>query len=189
METVILASASPRRSELLSLAGIPFEICTASVDEQCAEPAASAVRILSVRKALAVSGKVSGRYILAADTLVELDGVTLGKPSGPEEAVSMLKRLSGNTHQVHTGVTVVNPAGVVFTDGDTSSVTFDPVPEAEIESYVASGEPLDKAGAYAIQGRASLWISRLEGSYSSVIGLPLHLVRSLLIRAGYPWLS
>ena len=186
METLILASASPRRSELLSLAGIPFEICTARVDEQCAEPAASAVRILSARKALAVSGKVAGRYILAADNLVELDGATLGKPAGPEEAAAMLRRLSGNTHRVHTGVTVVNPAGVIYTDGDTSSVTFDVVPEPEIEAYVASGEPLDKAGAYAIQGRASLWISRMEGSYSSVIGLPLYLVRSLLIRAGYP---
>ena len=189
METVILASASPRRRELLSLASIPFEVCTARVDEQCAEPAASAVRILSARKALAVSGQIAGRYILAADTLVELNGVTLGKPSGPEEASAMLRRLSGNTHQVHTGVTVINPAGVIFTDGDTSSVTFDAVSDAEIEAYVASGEPLDKAGSYAIQGRASLWISHMEGSYSSVIGLPLHLVRSLLIRAGFPWFS
>ncbi len=189
METLILASASPRRSELLSLAGIPFEICTACVDEQCAEPAASAVRILSARKALAVSGKVSGRFVLAADTLVELDGMTLGKPAGPEEAACMLRRLSGNTHHVHTGITVVNPDGVIFTDGDTSSVTFEAIPDPEIEAYVATGEPLDKAGAYAIQGRASLWISHMEGSYSSVIGLPLHLVRSLLIRAGYPWLS
>ena len=189
METVILASASPRRSELLSLTGIPFEICTARVDEQCAEPASSAVRILSARKALAVSGKFSGRYILAADTLVELDGVTLGKPKSPEDAAVMLRSLSGNTHRVHTGITVVNPAGVIFTDGDTSSVTFDPMTDAEIYAYIATGEPLDKAGAYAIQGRASLWISRMEGSYSSVIGLPLHLVRSLLIRAGYPWFS
>jgi len=81
---------------------------------------------------------------------------------------------------------VVNPAGVIYTDGDTSSVTFDVIPEPEIEAYVASGEPLDKAGAYAIQGRASLWISHMEGSYSSVIGLPLYLVRSLLIHAGFP---
>ena len=101
----------------------------------------------------------------------------------------MLRRLSGNTHYVHTGITVVNPDGVIFTDGDTSSVTFEAIPDPEIEAYVATGEPLDKAGAYAIQGRASLWISHMEGSYSSVIGLPLHLVRSLLIRAGYPWLS
>ncbi len=185
METIVLASASPRRRELLTLAGIPFEVSAAEVDEHCSAPASSAVRILSARKASAVRNTVRDRFILAADTLVELDGVALGKPSSPEEAAAMLRRLSGRTHQVHTGVTVISPSGELLTDADTSDVTFGSIPEPEILAYVRSGEPLDKAGAYAVQGRASLWISRLEGSYSSVIGLPLFLVRSLLLRAGY----
>ena len=185
METLILASASPRRSELLSHAGIPFEVQAAEVDEHCEGPASAAVKVLSSRKALAVRSRFPSRFILAADTLVELEGVVLGKPSGPGEAAEMLRRLSGHTHQVYTGVTVINPAGDVFTDADRSDVTFGNVPEAEIAAYVSSGEPLDKAGAYAIQGRASLWISHMEGSYSSVIGLPLYLVRTLLLKAGY----
>ena len=186
METIVLASASPRRRELLTRAGIPFDLSAAEVDERCDAPASSAVRILSARKAAAVRGICPGRYILAADTLVELDGKTLGKPASPEEAAAMLRRLSGHTHQVYTGVTVISPAGDVFTDSDRSDVTFGEVTDAEIASYVRSGEPMDKAGAYALQGRASLWVSRIEGSWSSVIGLPLYLVRSLLIRAGYP---
>ena len=97
----------------------------------------------------------------------------------------MLRRLSGHTHRVYTGVTVVNPSGEVFTEYDRSDVTFVDVPEEEIAAYVRTGEPLDKAGAYALQGRAALWVRRLEGCDSSVIGLPLYLVRLLLIRAGY----
>ena len=185
METIVLASGSPRRRELLTLAGIPFEISAAEVDECCDEPASSAVRILSARKARAVRSMTPNRFILAADTLVELDGISLGKPSSPEEAAAMLRRLSGRTHHVHTGVTVISPAGDILTDADCSDVVFGEIPEAEILAYVRSGEPLDKAGAYALQGRASLWVSRLEGSYSSVIGLPLYLVRALLLRAGY----
>lgn len=185
METIVLASASPRRRELLTLAGIPFEISAAEVDERCGEFASSAVRILSVRKAVSVRNVIPNRFILAADTLVELDGVSLGKPSSPEEAAGMLRRLSARTHHVHTGVTVINPSGDILTDADCSDVSFGEIPESEILSYVRSGEPLDKAGAYALQGRASLWIRRLEGSYSSVIGLPLYLVRALLLRSGY----
>ena len=185
METLILASASPRRSELLAHAGIPFEIQAADVDEHCVVPAAEAVRLLSSRKAQAVRELFPSRWILAADTLVELEGTVLGKPAGPEEAAAMLRRLSGHTHQVYTGVTVINPAGELFTDSDRSDVTFGNIPEAEIAAYVRSGEPLDKAGAYAIQGRASLWISHMAGSYSSVIGLPLFIVRKLLLQSGY----
>ena len=97
----------------------------------------------------------------------------------------MLHLLSGRTHQVWTGVSLLTPSGDLYTETDRSDVTFCSVPEEEIEAYVLSGEPMDKAGAYALQGRASLWITRLEGSYSSVIGLPLHRVRSLLLRGGY----
>ena len=97
----------------------------------------------------------------------------------------MLRMLSGRTHQVYTGVSVLSPAGELFTASDRSDVTFCPLTEDEISNYILSGEPMDKAGAYALQGRASLWISRVEGSFSSVIGLPLFLVRSLLLRSGY----
>ena len=101
----------------------------------------------------------------------------------------MLRTLSGRTHQVFTGVTVISPSGEIISGVDSTDVTFDSVPEEEILSYVRSGEPMDKAGAYALQGRAGMWISRLDGSDTSVIGLPLCLVRRLLIAAGYPFLQ
>ena len=185
MEKLILASCSPRRSELLTQAGIPFETVNPDVNEECCLPADQAVSVLSARKAKAVGAHFPGRFILAADTLVALNGQPLGKPENPEEAVRMLRILSGHTHQVYTGVSVLSPSGVLYSDTDRSDVTFCPIPEEEILSYVRSGEPLDKAGAYALQGRASLWITHLEGSSSSVIGLPLCLVRTLLIRSGY----
>ena len=184
-EKLILASCSPRRSELLKIAGVPFETVSPEVDESFDCPVEEAVSLLSVRKAKAVGALYPGRRILAADTLVAVDGVPLGKPADAEDSVRMLHLLSGRTHQVYTGVSVLAPSGELFTGCDRSDVTFCPVPDGEILSYVRSGEPLDKAGAYAIQGRASLWITRLEGSYSSVIGLPLNLVRLLLLRSGY----
>ena len=185
MEKLVLASCSPRRSELLTAAGIPFETVRPDVDESCGCNAEEAVSLLSERKAKAVSAGCPGRWVLAADTLVALDGVSLGKPSSPEEAIRMLRLLSGRTHQVYTGVTVLSPSGGLYSETDRSDVTFCPVPEEEILAYVRSGEPMDKAGAYALQGRASLWVSRLEGSWSSVIGLPLYTVRKLLLLAGY----
>ena len=185
MEKLILASCSPRRSELLTLAGIPFDAVSPDVDETCGLSAGEAVAVLSARKAEAVGAQFPGRFVLAADTLVAADGIPLGKPRDAEDAARMLRMLSGRTHQVYTGVSVRSPDGRLFTETDCSDVSFCPVPEEEILAYVRTGEPLDKAGAYALQGRASLWITRLEGSYSSVIGLPLYLVRRLLIEAGY----
>ena len=182
---LILASGSPRRQELLRLLGIPFTVDAPEVDEHTGLGAREAVRLLARRKALAGAAAHPGCVILAADTLVALDGVPLGKPKDPDDAVRMLRALSGRTHRVYTGVSVLSPSGELFTGADASSVTFCPIPEAEILSYVRSGEPMDKAGAYALQGRASLWITRLEGSYSSVIGLPLYLVRTLLLESGY----
>ena len=186
MSRLILASRSPRRLELLTRFGVPFETFVPDVDESCDLPTAEAVESLSRRKALATSSSFPDAFILAADTLVSVDGVSLGKPSGREDAVRMLRLLSGRTHQVFTGVTVVSPSGDVFTSSDRTDVTFCAVPEEEILSYADSGEPLDKAGSYALQGRASLWITRLDGSDTSVIGLPLYLVRELLISAGFP---
>jgi len=183
---LVLASKSPRRCELLTRFGVPFETFAPEVDESCSLPAGEAVELLSRRKALATASRFGDAFILAADTLVSLNGETLGKPSGPEEASRMLSRLSGQTHQVFTGVTVVPPSGEVFTASDRTDVTFCDIPDEEILSYVATGDPLDKAGSYALQGRAALWVTRIEGCDTSVIGLPLYLVRRLLIRAGYP---
>ena len=185
MDRLILASCSPRRSELLESAGIPFETVRPDVDESCSLPAEEAVAVLSARKAAAVGKMYPGRFILAADTLVAVDGRPLGKPGSAECAVHMLHILSGRTHQVFTGVSVLSPSGELFTETDRSDVTFCNIPEKEILSYVSTGEPMDKAGSYALQGRASLWITHLDGSASSVIGLPLARVRSLLLRSGY----
>ena len=189
MPGLILASRSPRRVELLGRLGLPFETYSPDIDETCLLPASEAVGFLSVRKANAALARFPGCTILAADTLVSLDGVSLGKPKNAEEAVRMLRRLSGKTHQVYTGVTVIGSSGEVFTETDATNVTFASVSEEEILAYVRSGEPLDKAGAYALQGRASLWVERLEGSDTSVIGLPLYLVRRLLIASGFPLLA
>jgi len=185
METLILASRSPRRQELLARVGIPFEAHETQADEHCDLPADQAVEELSRRKAAASAAQFPGRYILAADTLVAVNRQSLGKPADPDDAARMLRLLSGRTHQVYTGITVVTPGGEMTTASDRSDVTFCEVPEAEIRAYVATGEPMDKAGAYAIQGKASLWISRMEGSPSSVMGLSLYLVRELLSKAGY----
>lgn len=186
MEKLILASCSPRRKELLTVAGIPFEAVVSDVDESCALPVGEAVAELSARKALAVGRTYPGRFVLGADTLVAVDGEKLGKPADAEDAERMLRLLSGRTHQVYTGVSLVTPSGNILTEYDRSDVTFCTLSDEEITSYVRSGEPMDKAGGYALQGHASLWITRMEGSYSSVIGLPLYLVRVLLLRGGWP---
>lgn len=184
-DALILASSSPRRRELLAQAGVPFEVDAPEVDEACDLPAHQAVAEISRRKAVAASAMHPGRFVLAADTLVAVDGQALGKPHGPEDAKRMLHLLSGRVHQVYTGVTVAAPDGQLWTEVDASSVTFDPLSQAEIESYVASGEPLDKAGAYAVQGRAALFISHLDGCFFGVMGLPLYLVRRMLREAGF----
>ncbi len=186
VEILILASRSPRRQELLRQVGIPFEIDTPEVDETCDFPAGQAVEELSRRKALKVRETHGDRWILAADTLVSVDGRTLGKPTDEADAFRMLKSLCGKTHQVYTGVTVFSPGGWSRTACDRSDVTFCDVPDAELIDYIRGGEPMDKAGAYAIQGRAALWIPRVEGCISSVIGLPLYLVRELLLEAEFP---
>lgn len=184
MKALILASGSPRRRELLTRAGIPFEVFSCDVDETCSLPAAETVCELSRRKALAAATSCPGRYVLAADTLVALDGVKMGKPLDQDQAVDMLRRLSGQTHQVFTGVSLYIPSGDCLTAFDRTDVTFSAVSDTEIMDYVRSGEPMDKAGAYAIQGKAGLWIRSISGSDTSVIGLPLYLVRELLIRGG-----
>ena len=181
---LILASASPRRRELLRLTGLPFQIDVADVDEHIELGAREAVRELSRRKALAVAARHPGCVVLGSDTLVAIDDRPLGKPKDAEDACRMLRLLSGRTHQVYTGVTVVAADGMVYTDVDESHVTFDTLDEETIRAYVATGEPLDKAGAYAVQGIAGLWVTEVRGTPSGVIGLPLPLTRRLLTAAG-----
>ena len=183
-KTLILASASPRRRELLDLTGLPFTVDAPDVDESCDLPPREAVKELSRRKALAAAQLHPGCVILAADTLVSVDEKALGKPHDAQDACRMLAMLSGRWHQVYTGVTVVDADGSLHCESAVTDVHFEPMSEDAIRRYVATGEPMDKAGAYAVQGVAGLWIDQLQGSHTNVIGLPMTLTRRLLERCG-----
>jgi septum formation protein len=189
---LILASASPRRRELLTQAGLVFEAAAADIDETPLpdEPAAAYVQRLAIEKAQAVCAQRIQEHttgdrlvVLAADTAVVLPSEPeqiLGKPLNPEDAIRMLTLLSGRTHAVMTGVAAIAPGVPIAATVEITQVTFNLIPSAEIEAYVATGEPLDKAGAYAIQGYAARWIPRIEGDYFNVVGLPICRVISLL---------
>lgn len=185
---LILASASPRRRELLETSGWTVEVEAAHIDESPlpGEQAKSYVSRLAQEKALAIARRHAGEavLILGADTTVVHRGEILGKPENPDEARRMLRMLAGTSHSVHTGVCLVHADGGFERCGiDTTRVWFAPLSDADIDAYIASGEPFDKAGAYAIQGRAGQFIPRIEGSWSNVVGLPLHLVRSWMAEA------
>ena len=182
--SLVLASASPRRRELLALTGLPFVIDAPDVDESCTLPPEEAVRELSRRKALAAAALHPGQTILAADTLVAVDGEALGKPHDKQDAFRMLHSLSGRWHQVYTGVTVVGADGAVRCESDVTDVHFEAMSDKAIRRYIETGEPMDKAGAYAVQGIAGLWIDQLRGSHTNVIGLPMALTRRLLEQSG-----
>ena len=186
MKAIILASGSPRRSEILTHMGVAFEKQAANVDEHCDLGAWEAVAELSCRKALAVAAHFPGRVVLAADTLVALENRPLGKPEDEEDACRMLERLSGRGHQVYTGVCGGDAQGRVMQAVDASNVCFRAITEDEIRAYVATGEPMDKAGAYAIQGGAGKWVTQVRGSRSNVIGLPWDTTQRLLQAAGVP---
>lgn len=181
---LILASASPRRRELLSLTGLTFTVDAPDVDESCTLPPREAVQELSRRKALTAAGMHPGCCIVAADTLVSVDEQALGKPHDAQDACRMLRLLSGRWHQVYTGVTVIAPDGTLHCAADTTDVHFESMTDEAIRRYVATGEPMDKAGAYAVQGIAGLWIDQLRGSHTNVIGLPMSLTRRLLEECG-----
>jgi septum formation protein len=184
---LILASASPRRQDLLRSAGIPFSVQPADVDEtplpgedprECAER-------LAREKALKVAKSTPDDLVLGADTVVVVGGEMLAKPADAADAARMLRILSGREHQVITGVCLVQPgtAGQRSADktaSETTVVTMNELSEEEIREYVATGEPMDKAGGYAIQGIASRWIPRIQGDYSNVVGLPVALVYRML---------
>jgi len=177
----VLASRSPRRSELLAAAGIPFEVLAADVDEtpHAAEDPAAYVERLAIAKARAVLALCPGARVLGADTTVTIDGEILGKPVDEADARRMLRLLSGRAHDVHTGVALVSASGV-RSAVDATRVWLDVMTDEDISWYVATGEPVDRAGAYAIQGLASRFVTRIEGSYSNVVGLPVALVSSIL---------
>ncbi len=181
---LILASASPRRRELLGLTGLSFTVDAPDVDESCTLPPREAVKELSRRKALAAAALHPGCVILAADTLVSVDEQALGKPRDAEDAFRMLHSLSGRWHQVYTGVSVVDTKGKLHCEADVTDVHFEPMTDDAIRRYIATNEPMDKAGAYAVQGIAGLWIDELRGSHTNVIGLPMALTRRMLEACG-----
>ena len=183
MPTLVLASASPRRRELLTQAGISFSVHPAHIPEDPYpnEDPITYVTRLAREKAEAVYRELADpqALILGADTTVTLDKTILGKPADPADAARMLRLLSGRSHRVITGVALVS-ADSVEVAAEVTAVRFLTLSDEEIAAYVASGEPMDKAGAYAIQGLAARWIPRIEGCYFNVVGLPLALVSTLL---------
>jgi septum formation protein len=173
---IVLASRSPRRAELLAAAGIPFVVRSADIDETPRpgeRPLEYALR-LAREKAAAIHA-APAETVLAADTIVVVDDEILGKPTDARDAARMLRALSGRRHEVITAI-CLRSGDEARTDACTTAVWFAPMSEQEIEWYVESGEPMDKAGAYGIQGLASRFVQRIEGSYSNVVGLPVELV-------------
>jgi len=185
---IVLASGSPRRKQLLEMLHIPFRVIPPDVDEHVlpGEEPGHYVTRLSRAKAEAVVARAPGDVILAADTTVVLHGAIFEKPTSPAHAVEMLSRLQGETHEVMTAVAVARD-GEVAQALDVSRVTFRPADRATLEAYVATGEPMDKAGAYAIQGLGAPLIERVEGDFFGVMGLPLRLALDLLAKFGRPY--
>lgn len=194
---LVLASASPRRQDLLTSAGISFAVQPADVDETPlpGESARDCAERLAREKALAVWKTRPHDLVLGADTVVVVNGIMLAKPADPDDAARMLRILAGRVHEVITGVSLVGgvpgtasrvpsgrqtPPENVNTSSETTLVTMTEISDQEIRDYVATGEPMDKAGAYAIQGIASRWIPRIEGDYSNVVGLPVALVYKMM---------
>lgn len=172
---IVLASKSPRRKELLALLDLDFEIITADIDETMdpSLPVTDEVARISCEKALAVANNIDGNaVIISADTIVELDGTLMGKPKDKADAFRMLKSLSGKSHNVHTAVTVLR-GDKHKTHVVTTAVTFRDISDEEINAYIETLEPMDKAGAYGIQGRASKFVSGIVGDYFNVVGLPV----------------
>ena len=183
---LILASGSPRRRQLLEQVGLTFAVRSSDVDESVSPglTPAQVVESLSARKGEAVAAEAApGDLVLSADTVVALDGAILGKPRDRAEAEAMLTALSGRTHQVYTGVTLLQD-GRRLTEHEVTAVTFRPLSPGEIAAYVSTGEPMDKAGAYGIQGLGALLVERLEGDYFNVMGLPLCRLGEMLAQFG-----
>lgn len=181
---IILASRSPRRRELLLAIAPEFDIITAEVDEQLSEGLhpKMGVELLAVRKGEPVAKDAPDAIVISSDTLVELGGVPLGKPRDTEHAKEMLRALSGKAHSVHTGV-AVHYRGRVYSDSDSTAVRFRDMTEEEISDYVAGGEPMDKAGAYGIQGEGGKFVLGYDGEFDTVMGLSVSLTERLISEA------
>ena len=179
---LILASSSPRRSERLRNAGIVFTVHPSHVPEfpVAGEIPFDYVRRLAREKAQAIASLHPGGFILGADTTVIVDHHMLEKPADHEDTERMLRLLSGRTHEVTTGVCLITPDGTLDIRSETTQVTFAPLSEDEIRFYISTGEPVDRAGAYAIQGFASRWVTAISGCYFNVVGLPIPLVYRML---------
>jgi len=188
---LVLASGSPRRAELLRQAGIRFEVSVPDVDETLhpGEAPEAYVRRLAAAKARHVAASHPGRPVLGADTTVVVDGQVMGKPYDAADAARMLGQLSGRSHLVLTGVCLIGPAGETRIDAAVTTVEFRALQAAEIGEYVDSGEPMDKAGAYGIQGKGALLVASIDGSWSNVVGLPLEILPGLLESIGVDVLS
>ncbi len=185
MKKIVLASASPRRKELLEKLGIPFQVEASEFSESAVQnlTPVETVKFLSLEKARMVSKKYPDALIIAADTIGVLDGKIIGKPDGAGDAVRMLRELSGRTHKVITGFTIMDSGtGKTLTRTVATEVTFRKLSRREIEAYVATGEPLDKAGAYAIQGLGAVLVKEIKGDYYNVMGLPLGALSAALKR-------
>ena len=185
MKNLVLASQSPRRRELLAILGHEFTVVPSSIDEMPApgEAPEEYVARVSREKGTEVASRVAGSVVLSADTVVTIDGEILGKPTDNDDAVRMLRKLSGREHRVYTAVTVINQIkGEILEGLESTRVWFKPLSDAEILDYVAREDVLDKAGAYAIQGYAGVYIPKIDGNYFNVMGLPLPLVHELLCR-------
>ena len=183
---IVLASSSPRRRELLGIFGLPFD-CIPAMGEEKSEgyPSCEALTEgLARQKALEVAAQVDDdTVVIGSDTLVELDGVKLGKPQSEEDAFRMLRALSGRAHRVCTGLCCVK-GDTVLSGVEITEVVFRPLTDAEIRAYIATGEPMDKAGAYGIQGKASLFVEGIRGDYFTVMGLPLCRLGTMLKELG-----
>ncbi|MBS3898004.1 MAG: septum formation inhibitor Maf [Dethiobacter sp.] len=186
MRKLVLASASPRRAELLRQLGLTFVVSASGIREENEEQdPAQLVKLLAISKARAVAAKFPDGVIIAADTVVCLDGELLGKPRDASDAARMLASLSGRRHEVLTGVAVLRqPDGLLCSHVEKTAVTMREISRAEIAWYVAGGEPYDKAGGYGIQGRAAVFVDKLEGCYFNVVGLPLSALCRLLAIVG-----
>jgi len=182
---LILASGSPRRRELLAYLGFPFAVVPSNAEEIAEGPGLMQVAALARLKGADIAALYPALPVLSADTLVCLDDQVLGKPQNAEDAKRMLASLSGRWHSVHTGICLRTPDGAMLERVETTRVKFCALQPAEIDRYVLTGEPMDKAGAYAMQGIGAMFVERIEGSPSNVIGLPLCAVSALLNSAGF----
>lgn len=178
---IILASGSPRRRELLARMGYVFETCSPDVDEHAEGHAKDIVQLLAQRKGRAAARNYEDAIVIASDTLVSLDGKALGKPADEADAAAMLRSLSGREHEVFTGVCMIDTrTGRTEVFADRTGVTFRELSDKEIADYIATGEPMDKAGAYGIQGGASVFVEKLDGSFENVMGFPVEPVGEML---------